>query len=133
MKKLALTLVALLMVIVMATRAIAEPCNAIMVDELPCEIVVGDPAPYSGTLMTKSTAYSLQDKVFEVKKLRIALDALQLSKDTMAETYEIRIVDLKVQLEDAPRPLLEQPVFWIVAGVALIAGFATGWTLAPRD
>lgn len=117
--------------ILLASRAMAAPCNVLMLNELPCEIQGGDPAPFSGTLMTKSTARGYADKVFAYKLLVIDHEALKLSSQTKYETYENVIIDLKVQLEDAPRPLLEQPAFWVVSGIALIGGFAAGWALSP--
>ena len=119
------------LVILMSSRAYSAPCNVLLLDERPCEIEGGYPAPYSGTLMTKSTARSLADKVFEAKLLKIDLDTLKLVSQANYDTYEKTIVDLKIELEDAPRPLLEQPAFWIVAGAALVGGFVAGWVLSP--
>lgn len=79
--------------------------------------------------MTKSTARSLTDKVFELKTLQVDYDELKLTSQVMYDTYEKRILQLQIELEDAPRPLLEQPLFWIVSGVALVGGFYLGWTL----
>ena len=124
------SLVALLLVLLVTGRSWAAPCNVLLLDELPCEIQGGDPAPFTGTLMSKSTARSLADKVYEIKKLKIDVAALKLASSEIASTYETRISDLKIQLEDAPRPLLEQPFFWIAVGGTLIGGFAAGWALA---
>lgn len=122
----------LLLTLGMTGRAWAEPCNVLLLDELPCELNWGEPAPYSGTLMSKSTARDLTGKVYEVMTLQIDLESLRLESEQRYVTYEDRILDLKVQLEDSPRPLLEQPAFWIVSGLALVGGLVGGWVLASE-
>lgn len=129
--KRSLQLALVILSILLASRVWAAPCNVLMLNELPCEIQGGDPAPFSGTLMTKSTARGYADKVFAYKRLVIDHEALKLESQAKSETYEKVIVDLKVQLEDAPRPLFEQPFFWVFVGTALIGGFAAGWALSP--
>ena len=130
MKRTLQTLVVLLSILI-ASRALAEPCNVLLMNESPCEIQWGESAPFSGTLMTKSTARGLADKVFEYKRLTVDFESLKLTSAAKIETLENVVVDLKVQLEDAPRPLFEQPFFWVFVGVALIGGFASGWALSP--
>lgn len=82
--------------------------------------------------MSKSTARDLAGKVYEVMTLQIDLESLRLESEQRYVTYEDRILDLKVQLEDSPRPLLEQPAFWIVSGLALVGGLVGGWALASE-
>lgn len=115
--------------IVLGGSGRAETCTSLLLDEVPCELSFGDPAPYSGTLMSRSTARSLADKVFELEDLRIDLEALRLASRVERERDAIKIVELKIALENAPRPLLEQPAFWIVSGLALIGGFVAGAVL----
>lgn len=121
--------VLLILFLCLVQTASASPCSILLFDERPCEIQVGELAPYTGTLMTKSTARSLTDKVFELKTLQVDYDELKLTSQVMYDTYEKRILQLQIELEDAPRPLLEQPLFWIVSGAALVGGFYLGWTL----
>ena len=122
-------LAALLCVSVLSSTAFADPCSMLMASDVPCEINWGEPAPYSGTLMTDSTARSLADKVFDLEDLQIDYDALKEASRVQADTYEKRILDLKVRLEKAPRPLLQQPLFWIVSISALAGGFVLGFSL----
>jgi len=113
----------------LSSSALAGPCSILMASDVPCEIEWGEPAPYSGTLMTTSTARSLADKVYELEDLQIDFNALKLASQVSEDTYEKRILDLKVRLENAPRPLLEQPLFWIVSIAALGGGIALGVSL----
>lgn len=113
----------------LSSSSYAGPCSMLMVEDLPCEIQWGEPAPYSGTLMTSSTARGLADKVYELEDLKIDFNALQLASQVSEKTYEKRILDLKVRLENAPRPLLEQPLFWIISITALGGGIVLGLSL----
>lgn len=99
-------------------------------DSLPCEILYGYPAPYSGTLMTEGTVRALVDKAFEVDRLNVRLDTLEKLRLADKKSSDELVTKLKVQIEDAPGPFYESPWFWLGAIGAFAGGVALGVSLS---
>lgn len=98
------------------------------IDTYPCDIRTGEPAPYDGTLMTESTARSLNDKVFDVESLNLRLELIAKLRAVDAKTNADLTAKLKEKIEDAPHPFYESPWFWVGA----IGAFAGGVYLGSK-
>lgn len=116
------------MILCLSGNAFADRCSILRTDETPCDIRVGEPAPYTGTLMTESTARSLADKVFDVQSLELRLELLTKLRAIDAKTNADLVTKLKEKIEDAPHPFYESPWFWI----GTIGAFAGGVWLGSQ-
>lgn len=107
-----------LVLISCVTRSWAAPCSSVLMATRPCDLSVGQPAPYAGVLMTETTANDLIAAKFAVKRLTIQL----AGADETLSLKDKRILDLEVALEDAPGPMINSPWFWL----AIIGAGALG-------
>lgn len=109
----------------MAAKSHADPCSQVPAGT-PCEIEQGEPAAYSGTCMTNSTAEDLTKKVLSIPALeaRIAYEERERAADNLKN--QNIIYALKKEVDNAPLPFYETPWFWL----GLAAAGVTGYVLA---
>lgn len=113
----------------MVTRSWSNPCSSVLRDTLPCQLEVGQQSPYTGVLMTDSTARDLVEKLFLVKSLEIQLQAEEQERAADNAMNKSIIHQLKVKIEDAPLPFYESPWFWLGVAGAFGGGLALGLSL----
>lgn len=108
----------------MAAKSHADPCSSVPLGT-PCDIQQGEPAVYSGVLMTETTAKDLAQKVLDVKTLEAQL--LYSERERAADNTKNQeiVYNLKLKLEDAPLPFYQSPWFWL----GTIAAFGGGVVL----
>lgn len=113
----------------MVTRSWGNPCSSVLRDMLPCQLEVGQASPYTGVLMTDSTARNLLEQLFLVKTLEIQLAAEEQERAADNAMNKSIIHQLKVKIEDAPLPFYESPWFWLGVAGAFGGGLALGLSL----
>lgn len=76
--------------------------------------------------MTDSTARSLASKEAVAQGVQIRFDALEAAMESNRSHYEKRLAQLEKELDEAPRPLLENPWFWVSVVGAGVGAFYLG-------
>lgn len=121
------SLIVSLVVLALATNAWSRnPCTSLSIGTKPCDIQHGQVAPWSGVLMTESTARSLAGKEALSRELTLKLELAEKTRTLLEARYEKRLSELEVQLEQAPSPLIENPWFWLSVVGAGVGGVAFG-------
>lgn len=121
--------VALLALFALAAHAEAAPCSILLEQDLPCDIQQGSEAPYSGVLMTESTAWDLTSRIYKVKELELQIGLLNATAAIDAKLHDKVVYALKVELENQPNVFYESPWFWLAAIGAFTGGLGLGLSL----
>lgn len=122
-------LVTLMALFALAMKAHPAPCSILMTSDVPCSLQQGQESPYSGTLMTDTTAWDLTSRIYKVKELELDIGLEKRLHAIDNEVNEKIIYNLKVELEDVPLAFYESPWFWIGMSAAFAGGLYLGLSL----